>query len=94
MKNYSACLISDIFPFGFRILRHNIKHRLPKRKRWLRAQHGVDEYLDGQERWSARRGSEIGVKYAEAFRQHRGHPYPYDNALLALLGERVKAAVS
>lgn len=57
---------------------------------WLRAQHGVDEYLDSQKRWSAARGTEAGVKYAEAFRQHRGHPYPQDNLLAELLGEFVR----
>ncbi len=59
---------------------------------WLRAQHGVDEYLESQERWSAQRGSEIGAEFAEAFRQHRGHPYPGDNILAKLLGEKVKTA--
>jgi LmbE family N-acetylglucosaminyl deacetylase len=52
---------------------------------WLRAQHGVDEYLDSQQRWGASRGREIGVAYAEAFRQHRGHPYPHDDLLASLL---------
>ena len=55
---------------------------------WLRKQHGLDEYLDGCRRWSATRGAEIGVAYGEAFTQHRGHPYPHDNRLLELLGER------
>jgi LmbE family N-acetylglucosaminyl deacetylase len=54
---------------------------------WLRAQHGVDEYLDSQRRWSESRGREIGVAYAEAFRQHRGHPYPAENLLAELLGK-------
>jgi LmbE family N-acetylglucosaminyl deacetylase len=53
---------------------------------WLRAQHGVDEYLESQRRWSAARGREMGVAYAEAFRQHRGHPYPDENVLVDLLG--------
>ncbi len=53
---------------------------------WLRAQHGVDEYLESQRRWSAARGGEMGVVYAEAFRQHRGHPYPGDNLLVELVG--------
>jgi LmbE family N-acetylglucosaminyl deacetylase len=57
---------------------------------WLRAQHGVDEYLDSQTRWSQRRGGEVGVAHAEAFRQHCGHPYPGDNILAALLPEQVK----
>jgi LmbE family N-acetylglucosaminyl deacetylase len=52
---------------------------------WLRAQHGVDEYLESQHRWSTQRGREIGVEHAEAFRQHVGHPYPSDNILAALL---------
>jgi LmbE family N-acetylglucosaminyl deacetylase len=59
-------------------------------REWLRAQHGVDEYLDSQERWSAKRGAEIGVKYAEAFRQHLGHPYPQTNMLAELLPTRVR----
>lgn len=52
---------------------------------WLRAQHGIDEYLDNQRRWAKVRGEQVGVKYAEAFRQHRGHPYPGDNLLADLL---------
>ena len=59
---------------------------------WLRAQHGVDEYLDSQQRWSARRGQEAGVPYAEAFRQHRGHPYPHDNLLAMLVGAAIRSA--
>lgn len=51
---------------------------------WLRRQHGLDEYLEGCRRWSARRGSEIGAAYGEAFRQHTGHPYPHENRLAAL----------
>lgn len=52
---------------------------------WLRKQHGIDEYLDRSERWSAARGEEIGGKYGEAFTQYKGHPYPTDNLLLKLL---------
>jgi LmbE family N-acetylglucosaminyl deacetylase len=53
---------------------------------WLLKQHGIDEYLDSCERWSAARGKEIGVQYGEAFTQHRGHPYPHDNVLREMLG--------
>ena len=53
---------------------------------WLRAQHGMDEYLDSCRRWSAKRGAEIGAAYGEGFRQHVGHPYPHDNLLQQLLG--------
>lgn len=52
---------------------------------WLRRQHGMDEYLDSSERWSARRGAKIGSRHGEGFTQHRGHPYPHDNILLELL---------
>lgn len=54
---------------------------------WLLKQHGMDEYLESCRRWAASRGSEIGVAYAEAFRQHLGHPYPGENVLEHLLGE-------
>ncbi len=54
---------------------------------WLMKQHGIDEYLGAQARWGARRGAEIGVDHAEAFRQYLGHAYPKDNRLLALIGQ-------
>jgi LmbE family N-acetylglucosaminyl deacetylase len=54
---------------------------------WLLRQHGIDEYLDSQARWSRRRGAEIGVEHAEAFEQYLGHAYPHDNRLLELLGQ-------
>lgn len=56
---------------------------------WLRKQHGMDEYLEGCRRWSSQRGRDIGVEYGEAFRQHRGHPYPHDNRLLNLIANGV-----
>ena len=52
---------------------------------WLQKQHGIDEYLSSMHRWSSQRGKEIRVPFAEAFRQHTGHPYPQDNLLLALV---------
>jgi LmbE family N-acetylglucosaminyl deacetylase len=76
--------ISDVFETKRSMLACHASQR-----EWLRAQHGVDEYLDSQQRWSAHRGQEIGVQYAEAFRQHLGHPYPSDNVLKELLGDRV-----
>ncbi len=54
-------------------------------REWLLRQHGIDEYLESQARWSASRGAEIGVTHAEAFRQYTGHPYPKDNLLLSAL---------
>jgi LmbE family N-acetylglucosaminyl deacetylase len=54
-------------------------------RNWLRRQHGMDEYLERASRWSATRGAKIGVTHGEAFRQHRGHPYPSDNLLVEFL---------
>ena len=53
---------------------------------WLLKQHGMDHYLESMKHWSAQRGSEIGVAYAEGFRQHLGHAYPQSNLLEELLG--------
>jgi LmbE family N-acetylglucosaminyl deacetylase len=54
-------------------------------REWLLKHHGIDEYLNAQREWGARRGAEIGVAQAEGFRQYTGHAYPQDNLLLALL---------
>jgi LmbE family N-acetylglucosaminyl deacetylase len=51
---------------------------------WLRAHHGMDEYLDAVDRHDASRGVEVGVDRAEAFVQHRGHAYPADDMLAKL----------
>jgi LmbE family N-acetylglucosaminyl deacetylase len=56
-------------------------------RNWLLRQHGIDEYMEIQAKWSAHRGSEVGVAHAEAFRQYQGHPYPHDNLLLALVSQ-------
>lgn len=66
-------------------------------REWLRAQHGMDEYLETMRAWGARRGREAReiageqsrIAYAEAFRQHLGHAYPHDNVLATLLPARV-----
>ena len=52
---------------------------------WLQKQHGIDEYLERSQRWSAARGQEIGIQYGEAFTQYKGHPYPTENLLLKIL---------
>jgi LmbE family N-acetylglucosaminyl deacetylase len=56
---------------------------------WLMAHHGMDEYTRAMREWSARRGAEAGVAFAEAFRQHKGHAYPQDCVLARELGTRV-----
>lgn len=50
-------------------------------REWLRAQHGMDEYLETMRQWGAARGAALGVEYAEGYRQHRGHAYPPSNRL-------------
>ena len=59
---------------------------------WLRRQHGLDEYIDAMRRWSAHRGEQIGVAYAEGFCQHLGHPHPAEDLLATLLGAAVPRA--
>lgn len=53
---------------------------------WLIKHHGMDNYVTSMREWSARRGREADVAFAEGFRQHRGHSYPQDNILESLLG--------
>lgn len=53
-------------------------------REWLRAHHGMDEYLDAAKRHAASRGAIAGVAYAEAFVQHRGHAYPHGDLLADL----------
>ena len=55
-------------------------------REWLRAHHGMDEYLEAMRRHAERRGREAGVTYAEAFVQHRGHAYPQNDLLLEIFG--------
>ena len=58
-------------------------------RNWLKAHHNMDEYVESMKRWSMSRGSMIGTRYAEGFRQHMGHAYPQDNILKNELGELV-----
>ncbi|MBN1442629.1 MAG: PIG-L family deacetylase [Planctomycetes bacterium] len=55
-------------------------------REWLRAHHGIDEYIEGMKRWARERGSLTGVEYAEGFRQHLGHAYPSDDIIAGVLG--------
>ncbi|MGB2866932.1 MAG: PIG-L family deacetylase [Bacteroidota bacterium] len=60
---------------------------------WLKAHHEVDDYLNSSLReLSAKRGREIGVSFAEGFRQHLGHAFPHENILERELGNIVHAA--
>lgn len=53
---------------------------------WLQAHHGMDEYIESMKRHGKLRGQTLGVPYAEAFLQHRGHAYPQTDLLGELLG--------
>jgi LmbE family N-acetylglucosaminyl deacetylase len=53
-------------------------------REWLRSHHGMDEYVEAMKRFGAERGRQIGVEYAEAFVQHRGHPFPTSDILKAI----------
>jgi LmbE family N-acetylglucosaminyl deacetylase len=53
---------------------------------WLRAHHGVDEYVEAMKRHGAYRGRQVGVEYAEAFVQHLGHAMPRNDLLAELFG--------
>jgi LmbE family N-acetylglucosaminyl deacetylase len=55
-------------------------------RHWLRAHHGMDEYVEAMKRYAIERGKEIGVTYAEGFVQHRGHPFPQSDLLTEVLG--------
>jgi LmbE family N-acetylglucosaminyl deacetylase len=56
---------------------------------WLKAHHGMDEYVDSMKRHAQKRGKEINCQYAEGFRQHLGQSYPQDNILKKELSELV-----
>jgi LmbE family N-acetylglucosaminyl deacetylase len=60
--------------------------RHASQRAWLLKHHGMDQYLEAMRQWSAHRGKNCGVAFAEGFRQHLGHSYPQDNLLGSLLG--------
>ncbi len=57
-------------------------------REWLRAQHGIDEYILSMRTWSEHRGRQIGATFGEGFRLHKGHAYPQDDPLTRLLGSQ------
>lgn len=69
-----------------------LSHHQSQRE-WLRAHHGVDEYLDQMARWAARYGQECGCAFAEGFRQHLGHGYPHEPVLQQALKSFIKRRV-
>jgi LmbE family N-acetylglucosaminyl deacetylase len=57
---------------------------------WLRAHHGMDEYLDRMTAWAAAFGAECGCRFAEGLRQHLGHGYPHEPRIQEALGPLVR----
>lgn len=53
---------------------------------WLEQQHGMGHYVEEMKRWARSLGEQAGVEYAEAFRQHVGHPYPQSDLLAEEIG--------
>jgi LmbE family N-acetylglucosaminyl deacetylase len=60
-------------------------------REWLRAHHGMDEYLEAARRHAAARGRLIDRPYAEGFVQHRGHAYPRNDLLAELFGAQPRS---
>jgi LmbE family N-acetylglucosaminyl deacetylase len=66
-------------------------------RNWLRAHHGLDEYIESVRRFNTSLGQRASIvsgrliTYAEAFRQHCGHAYPNDNVIATFLREGVIA---
>jgi len=52
---------------------------------WLLKQHGIADFTAAMEAQSARRGRDLGVAFAEGFRQYTHAPYPRDPLLQTLL---------
>jgi LmbE family N-acetylglucosaminyl deacetylase len=78
----------------------NISSTMPTKERmfrchesqqsWLQSHHEIDDYINSSlKKLSAKRGREIGVSFAEGFRQHLGHAFPQDNILERELGNLV-----
>ncbi len=100
---YYADPIEGMDPMGERVLPHfyvditeTIEQKLEMLSRhesqrdWLRAHHGIDEYLEQVRRWGAKYGLECGFNYAEGLRQHLGHGYPHDPVLQNALNSKIK----
>jgi LmbE family N-acetylglucosaminyl deacetylase len=48
---------------------------------WLAEHHGVEKWLESLRELSRMRGGAVGVRFAEGFRQHRGHAFPRENII-------------
>ncbi len=71
-------------------LKREMLSRHRSQRDWLRAHHGVDEYLIRMTEWAADYGSECGAEYAEGFRQHLGHGYTHASILQDALASYIR----
>ena len=55
-------------------------------RKWVAKQHDIDDLTAAMEKWTAKRGGQFGVAYAEGFRQYTGTPYPRSHLLQGLVG--------
>ncbi len=53
---------------------------------WLKEHHGMDNFLETMEEWSAKVGKFAGLEFGEGFRHYKTHPYPVTPLLEDLLG--------
>ncbi len=58
-------------------------------REWLLKHHKVDEYILSMKSFAEQRGKEVGVTYAEGFRQHLGHSFQQENVLAEILKDNV-----
>ncbi len=72
--------ITGVMPLKEKTLASHVSQR-----EWLRAHHGMDEYIEAMKRAGAVAGKRIGKTYGEGFRQHLGHAYPQNNRIAELL---------
>lgn len=61
-------------------------------REWLRSYHGIDNYLEANEKFARDQGALCGCELAEGFRQHLGHGYPRENLLATELSDFLKEA--
>jgi len=72
--------VTEVMPLKEKMLACHASQR-----EWLRAHHGIDEYIESVRRGAAAAGRVIGQPFGEGFQQHLGHGYPQDNIIAQLL---------
>lgn len=83
-----AIEMEEVFPVRQEALKCHDSQRS-----WLKAHHGVDQYLITNEELARNVGKQFGAGMAEGFRQHLGHGYPQDNLLAEALAPYVRQPV-